>query len=378
VDPRLSQLLPARLQRLVLADVSNMVPCLVVSSNTLAHLTALLELDLIKVGVAGQGPGTLAQDLPALQQLQQLRVQEPRMAFSPGHDPLQLAPLVTFYKSSRWSKPEWINPLVHLTALDFYSPNDAPEGLATTLAALSRLQALRLDVYMDTNAVACVQQAASMSGLRRLELDLCARRNTALSAAVAGCTQVTSLTLMVAYLRDGPFQILGDNYSIDERLLVAALQQLTRLRSLKVHAPLLELAAGAWLAPLTALSSLHVGWLHKVQAPAAAPLLAELAGTAAEQPEWNGHHTIAQLLLDGVQAWPPALQQVLFTPSPAFGEPRRKPSSWVHTPPTPGAAPLTVWLEQDFGQVAGWPRPWQPCPHLPGVWELSSDGQQNV
>jgi hypothetical protein len=388
VEVRLILLLPDHLERLVLSHGSEEGAAstdfyMVVLSNTFSHLTALRELDLIRVGVGMMHPGTLAQDLPALQQL---RVQEPHRAFVSVHDPLLHGPPVTSYKTSYMNAP-WLGlgkvaALVHLTELTLSWAYEMPESMAGTIATLTGLQSLRLHTHAIPNTVACIQQAAAMPKLRHLDLYLTAHTNTALSAALAACTQLTSLSLSLSYLPSRP-PGLGSVQMPDDAPVVDAVQQLVGLRCLTVRAGVLEQGAGAWLAPLTALTRLGVIQLHRSRAESDVQSAVMAAGHFSVGPHTQQHwcRMVACRLLESVQVWPPGLQQVVLL---GWGagchgvQGAIKPSGWVHTPSDAGAAPLNVWLERESEALPAWPRPWHPCPHLPGVWELPSrEGQGN-
>jgi hypothetical protein len=68
------------------------------------------------------------------------------------------------------------------------------------------------------------------------------------------------------------------------------------------------------------------------------------------------------------------VQQVLVTfPNGDCGS-HFKPKSWQFIPTVPGGVPVSVWVgEEEDGVAPGWQRPLRPCPHLPGVWELTEE-----
>jgi hypothetical protein len=246
-------------------------------------------------------------------------------------------------------------------------------GDPCVLAAVSGLQELRLSGNWagSSLAVELVQQAAGMAQLRRLRLDGHGAAGAELSACLAQCTQLTSLVLLLR----------GDQRYADCPWSTAVCH-LTGLRHSMVPAEVLQQEAGAWLVPLGALTCLCVelqSWesLH--------PREEHMAFYADEQQQrqWmEAQYRTAQQLLQQVQVWPASLQQVVFGFSGA-GDVQVMPSRWQHTPSRSGASSqqIAVWLEEDYmcGQlVQHWARPFNPCPHLPGVWELQGQEEDRL
>jgi hypothetical protein len=376
VDERLPRLLPPTLQQLALSNGTRVHTYPLVPSRHLSHLTALQQLRLEGVEVEGQGDVQLAQHLAPLQQL---RVVDP-VHTSVTAAAVHLAPLVVEYQGRgnlREGLPPAMTRWVHLTRLVLDTHSSLPEGTAGALAALSSLKELGLSVgRMDTTVEAAVHQAAGMVQLRSLKLKGHIESPAALSAALVQCTQLTSLHLAVT----------SPDATSSEGVCYMAVpeQQLVGLRALTVPAELLEQQQGAWLAPLTALTRLGVKLpVRQRWDPPQEPLTHE----ACQEAQWQwyeaqeqGVHDAAGRLLEQVQAWPAAMQQVV------FWAPRRllvtgfQPRRWQHTPAaSPGRPGFTVWLE-DVGPYTystaapGWARPFAPCPHLPGVWQLQGEG----
>jgi hypothetical protein len=156
--------------------------------------------------------------------------------------------------------------------------------------------------------------------------------------------------------------------------LSSAVQQLTGLRSLTVPSELLQREQGAWLAPLTALTRLSVA-LRDMRA-----LLMDVFGRpegaapAESQAEPSSIRLVQQVLAD-VWVWPASLQQVVFWVAGADTNPQ--PMCWLFGPTATSSAQFTVWVEQPSGLAPGWARPFRPCPHLPGVWELQEEEQDS-
>lgn len=387
-DARLPRLLPAGLQELKLRLSYTYCKRWVVHSTSLVHLTALqrLMLDYMRLSmqeegalapltalqqltlhmVEGHGPGlaTLAQDLSSLQQL---RILEPASIADSESIVQQLESKVVEYHP--WAE-DWAaaaTRFVRLTQLAFTIASASVGGDPGVLAALSCLQELRLHCTFwgdDGLTLPLVQQAAGMSQLRSLQLDGFTARGAELSTCLAQCTQLTSLVLtmssIIGYVRSAncPWP--------------AALRHLTGLRRLEVPSEVLQQEEGTWLAPLGALTYLCIEL-----PPWCAPRDFEGTYEAELQlrRQWrDAQYPMAQQLLQQVQEWPASVQQVVLGFSDmvdGFVMPR----CWQHTLPGPEARQFAVWLEGDFvlhsfWVAQHWARPFSPCPHLAGVWEL--------
>jgi hypothetical protein len=364
VDKRLPQLLPVTLQHLTLSKGLDLGWTrlgwkVLLRPNSLTHLAALQQLTLNGVELDSKGCQAVAEHLMALQQV---RVRGSR--YGPQDDPmLLLAPKLVEY-SSRGSWAAAAAPqLVHLTRLVWRG--GAYEGAAEALAALTGLQQLMLEG--DMRGVADVlQQAAGLPQLRSLQLEsnniVSIRSHEDVSASLSRCTQLTSLILAFR-------KRYGEAY-------LPVPQQLVGLRCLTVPWELLEQEAGAWLAPLTALTRLCVVMGSGLLPPAEWPAY----GTEARQQLGQLHQAMAQQVLQQVQVWPPALQQVVVWMEWRRATEGVAPRSWQHTPAAPGSAPFSVYFEEgdSFGSrrvAEGWARPFSPCPHLPGVRELTREVQ---
>jgi hypothetical protein len=83
----------------------------------------------------------------------------------------------------------------------------------------------------------------------------------------------------------------------------------------------------------------------------------------------------AQGYLEQVQQWPASLQQVMFWVEQPLISPGFLPSCWEYEPPSLDGKQLSVWVEAQDGAATNWLRPFSPCPHLPGVWELQGRAQ---
>jgi hypothetical protein len=85
-----------------------------------------------------------------------------------------------------------------------------------------------------------------------------------------------------------------------------------------------------------------------------------------------------QLQLELLPGWPASMQQVVLTMVVPADAEEVKSHCWTFTPSSPGSRQVTVWLEphrQRRDLAKGWSRPFRPCPHLPGVWELQGEVQ---
>jgi hypothetical protein len=351
VDEQLPRLLPAGLQQLSLA-AGPYDDTIWLQFSSLVHLTAMQQLSLRKVRVEGPGPELMAQSLGALQQLRQLRLHHPYTWNLEGNVMLQLAPKVTSLGVFAWGTVvvDTLPHLVHLTQL-VLSQNiftkGLPEGTAEALAALTNLQQLHLACMPDDSLVPVLQQVAAMPALRSLQLRSFVDRPSSLGLSLAQCTQLTSLVIR---------QVTD---SAGMCACVAALQQLTRLQYISIPVELLQHQGGAVLVSLTALTRLYVY---------ASGMLIDDEGEAST---WQ--RASVQRMLQQVQAWPAGLQQVVVGFLGGSTYSCYKPECWQVTPAGSGGVQFSVWLEEETCTARGWARPWQPCPHLPGVWELQGE-----
>jgi hypothetical protein len=343
-DRQLPRLLPPGLQHLTLSSaVQGMMRMQVVlRPMALTHLVALQQLTLEGVDVDDQVCEALAEHLGALQQL---RVRRPPYA---AQEPEQLLPLlgpkIVDYTICRRQRLLAATRMVQLTRLVWYWEHQVPQGAADALAAMTGLRELGLHGCLEGHAAVEVMQVlAGMVQLRSLQLEGPVASHAEISSSLGQCTQLTGLELTVT--------CSGDD------TIVPVPQQLVALQHLTVPSLLLlEHDAVAWLAPLTALTRLCViVWVR------------------------NGGVKGAQKLLQQVQVWPASLKQVVVweAKQPIFG---KGPCSWQHTPSEAGGVHLDAWFEdadRDGGaKVArNWARPFRPCPHLPGVWELRGEVQ---
>jgi hypothetical protein len=250
---------------------------------------------------------------------------------------------------------------VHLTRLVL---TGLPSGdVPVVLTPLTALKELGLEGSLDHSLVDVLHQAAGMSQLRSLQLEGWGGYTAEETGDMAGvewqqclaqCTQLTSLGLLV----------VEEDEAAVEHLCVVALQQLTGLRCLTVLAQLLLCEQGMWLPALTQLTCLCV----------------ELTETEAEQASARNceemYPATAQWLLGQVQQWPPQLQQVVFQLEHMcmMGFHSITPMRWQFGA-APGNRQITAWLEESDQSAARWARPFCPCPHLRGVWELQGPVQ---
>jgi hypothetical protein len=349
VDERLSQLLPRSLQRFELVTTDDCHARL--QPHSLMHVTGLQQLTLDGVVLMAEGADMLVQRLGLLQRLE---LWEDESAIDEEGLMLQLAPKVTgYWKFIRGGAVEFtsfirVRPMVHLRTLMLgWEGRSLPEGIATTLAALTALQRLSLDGGGLGGALAGVlMQVGSMSALRSLRLKGYAEylrsdsSTSAFSSGLAQCVQLTALTLLVA---------VQAGFSV-KREFVPVPQQLAGLRRLVVPASEVGHEASMWLAPFTHLTCLGV------QVPGAQPT----------------DFVVLQGPVSQLQAWPAALQQVLY----AVGSTRSGLESFkpAWCPTTPGAPRdalhVSVWVEGQGWEADGRVQPLRPCPHLPNVWEV--------
>jgi hypothetical protein len=354
VDKRVPQLLPATLQHLTLSEGGDLGLKVLLLPNSLTHLTTLQQLTLDGVELDSKGCQAAAKRLRALQRV---RVKGPRWGVLQDDPMLLLAPKLVEYTARRGLTVATAPQLVHLTRLVWRRGGfgEAPQALA----ALTGLQQLMLEGNMTGGPVADVlQQAAGLPQLRSLQLNGHSDTFGEVGASLAQCTQLTSLKLWLTGR--------GQSY-------LPVPQQLVGLRCLTVPWELLEHEAGAWLAPLTALTRLCVVMWRGLLPMAGYPGTLEYA--EAQRQTGPLHQARVEEVLQQVQVWPPAMQQVVVWMDRRLATQGVAPRSWQHTPAAPGSAPFSVFFEEGdrFGssQVAeGWARPFSPCPHLPGVREL--------
>jgi hypothetical protein len=358
VDSRLVQLLPSGLRKLGLKS-GNVFSYVMLPSFFLYPATQLEQLVLEGVVVDTRGsaalgltpqagaPGVAAQALgPPWDSLQQLRLQRQHQPLAGSSIALQVAPKVTeFELEAGYGSVLAVRKLVNLRRLKLHwrEQGPVPAGTGRALAALTGLEELQLsggDMHI------AVQLAAGLPTLRRLVLSV-RPGSEDLTSSLGQCTQLTSLKLV------------GNDYD-----RTSPLEQLTGLRCLDVPALLLEQESGAWLAPLTALTQLHVSLTHAQFWVHAAIPIQEGASEADLVVAVQKH-------LSNVHAWPASLQQVEFTWYGGSGN--IQPRSWRFGPTATSSAQFNVWVEQYHGTALGWGRPLRPCPHLPGVWELQGE-----
>jgi hypothetical protein len=356
VDPRLHRLLPARLQHLTLAgryDMHN------VNASSLTHLTALHVLILSGVDVCQMQPGDLGT-------VRQVRMVAPDFMFRLYPVSL-LARKITDLEVS----PDYLDNITscpHLTRLVL--SKWVPEGTAEALAALTGLRELGLQVdTSNRHSKAAMQQTAGMTQLRSLLLEGAAPGDpTTLCSTLAQATQLTSLVLDLGNVQQ----------AADGEVWVAVLQQLTGLRRLAVAGPLVLCQGGSWVAQMVQLTRLELHVRQDALLSAALPVSVE------EEVHSPAYGVIEQNLLQQIPEWPASMQQVVvWLPDPWEPLwqriPLLKPVCCQFTAPQPAGLQFSVWLEQRNATARGWARPFRPCPHLPGVWELQGEvegGQQ--
>jgi hypothetical protein len=363
VDARLPRLLPAGLRQLTLVG-PRFADTMIVPSTSLVHLTALHQLTLERAGVRTLGAAPLPEGPPPLPQLRQLRGYHHPADADEDAFMEQLAHTVVDYTACDMQQVAAATRFGQLTRLvssiSFQRP--PPDASAEAFGAITSIQELWL---LNNSLVAdAVHQAAGLAQVRRLYLGCYNVDPVRLGPSLGQCTQVTSLVLLVKAYDGEP---LGP--------LASALQHLTGLRCLTVTAELLEQEAGAWLAPLTALTRLGVQLSEAVHAPCYdAPWQQKQQWAAA-------HRAKAQRLLEEVQVWPASCQQVVFWVC-TFGLCGVMTQHWHYTPAAADSSRIVVWLEEvDITDPRGersilphraprWCRPLKPSPHLRHVWEL--------
>jgi hypothetical protein len=395
---QLLQLLPLGLQQLTLINKGcERARSIWLQSINLEDHTALQRVALHDVAEGSSTDYTMY--LLGLQQRTQLQL---RLSVSTNDQSalLEPAPQLTDYQVPSITDMQQLQNALQLTRLVF------TRGLAgASVDALAVLTGLReLDLGLcGSNLAAAVEQAAGMPALCSLSVRGDVDDLAASSSSLARCTQLTALGLLFptgpAASEDADISDSADESEASEEadpseegepghegdvpedghagLVVSSLQELAGLRCLTVPAELLSWEAGAWLTSLTSLSRLCVGlpdfypqqpWppgrSHQRQRP---------------DSEWLGQRSEAEArsLLQQVQAWPASLQCVVFWVAPVARKWRHtlvRPRCWQHSTGGPVSRQLKVWLELPGGAAQGWSRPFWPCPHLQGVWELRAPG----
>jgi hypothetical protein len=375
LDEGLPVLLPPRLQQLELVGLRECGYSWV-QSRLLSHLTSLQQLTLQRIDIGVEhsrgGLASLAQDLASLQQL---RVWDPRQTMATNKVLQHLSLNIIDYNSRPFTiYAAAVTGLVGLTRLELQGEMPARVAALTEI----QLQELALRASDSVSLVKAARLASRVPTLRHLQLQSTALNETwaqeMLWASLEQCTQLTSLHLAISmsYTSTPPF--------------LAVPQQLAGLRCLRVPAQLLEQEAGAWLAPLTALTRLCLDlpsrmlqhWCGELpQVVFKKPLAVEYSDfnpvvvqQAAQQVQEGaqGVKAVVTEVLQQVEEWPASLQQVVVQVSSGCVGPKRM--SFQFTPEGSAGGPFAVWVEQQEGEAAGWARPLHPCPHLPGVWEL--------
>jgi hypothetical protein len=411
MDDRLEQLLPEGLQQLTLSDTYAELrrPCSVwlhPHSLRLAHHPALQRLVLHGVSLPKDGVRYFYQGHELSEEgggLEMVEGQEPevheqsplqlsvRMSHGFWEAPLaeeatfvQLGPLLTDLQASSLPRDmpmSHIAPVTRLALSDGLSHHKAAD-----LAALTGLRELELGEFSDLGDV--MEQAASMPALCSLSVEGSISNPAAASSSLGRCTQLTSLGLLVHLPGAQPdgsewsdeFEDSDDRDMQQHRDAghwALAVQQLTGLRSLTIPPELLVHEAGAWLAPLTTLTRLCV------QLPDFFPQQPYHVGrddVARPEGAWLGQRNEAEarIVLRQVQVWPASLQCVVFWVAPLEFNWRHTmicPKHWEHRVAGRAQGPLQVWLELPGSGARGWPRPFQPCLGLSGVWELQAAAQ---
>jgi hypothetical protein len=365
VDERLPRLLPAALKHLALSARRPHHDNMYLHPGSLTHLSALQQLALDGVGVDEEQ----CEALGALQQLQVYAGDD--VMLQPVHMPV--ARKVTVHTTCSLQLPVAVQ-LVQLKRLVLVTGSGLNLGTAEAVAALTGLQELSLQgCVSDGAAVEVVEAAAGMAQLRSLQLRGGMVDPDELGALLERCTQLTALDLAVCSIPD---------FNGDLALAFLAVpQQLTGLRRLTVPVELLAHEERAWLAPLTALTRLCVTMTDAVLPAEQRPFL---IGDAEQWRQWLQEALTLQAkvqeLLQQVAVWPASLQQVMFWVPNVYPrlEKRVRPSCWQYTPPAPGSTQFDVWFEVggpsgDASVASSWARPFRPCPHLPGVWELQGE-----
>jgi hypothetical protein len=362
-----SQLLPSRLQQLTVANGYEEGGEPVLCASSLVHLSALQQLTLDGVVLRLEEPDEADKALqsvlvPQQLQCQQLRVYHPCTALKDDTVLVPLASkLVDYEVCVDEQDTSALTSFVHLTRLVLHG--ELPVGTAAAVAALTGLQELGLHGDVDMSTASVVKQAAGMAQLRSLQLVGSSDSDADVACCLAQCTQLTGLVLVLEGPAEEEEPAAGGPW-------VAALQQLTGLRTLTVHEWFMRCEQSAWLAALTQLTSLCVkldgvvpagqGWWEQSR----------------EQRQLDTlqlYHAEAQQRMAQLQSWPVALQQVIFWASPDWYCSSFTPMCWQQVGPS--GRQVTVWVESQDAMAAGWARPLRPCPHLPGVWELQGPAQ---
>jgi hypothetical protein len=350
VDGRLPRLLPGRLQQLALAGHAYHVK---VPPSSLSHLKDLQHLTLHGVQVVGPGGEGLSSQLEALQEL---------CLINPPDQVLLLPPRVTVYGG--FARTTTITAMGHLTSLSWHVPElrDTDDDIIAALAGLTGLRELKLS-GLESTGIPAVQQVASMARLRSLQLEgyVKVAEEEDMLAALAQCTQLTSLVLSL--------MVLQGSYRHHDLPVPG---QLTGLRSLTACEEVLLRDGASSLVPLTQLTRLHVTQSKNTDISWDRRLAWDRASEEGRQQMEEEFVAGLQQQLQQLPGWPASLQQVLLDMPPDAPVREGKPHSWTFTPVGRGNGKVSVWLEQsrllDF--APGWVRPFRPCPHLPGVWEL--------
>jgi hypothetical protein len=334
MDPRLSQLLPHRLQQLQLEVVG--VPH-VVDPPALIGCTALQQLTLQGVQVDD------GQALAAVNSLATVRMVDVIV-----HDVelLSLSSKLVQYTTRTylyWEDPQVPGQLTALTALTIrHGISPYGQYTLTSLTALHHLELLGMKGAHDSQLPLLLRQLAGLPQLRDLCLSgKCPRQHV---SGVSALRQLTGLAIsglshadvgvaVELEQQDGPWPGL--------------LQQLPGLQRVEVDQELVTVCHQPWWTKLTALTQLVV------VAPSKVPVLQiEAALAAGTVPA-----TLQQLVVKVVL-------------SDDWEEEEEGPKWCVRGRSTLPGVTLVTWQLLDYMLTYELPAAVTPCPWLPGVWEV--------
>jgi hypothetical protein len=337
----------------------------VLQPSSLAHLSALQKLELGTGLLQGEASQAVAimHVLPALQQLDvDIDDYEPE-------DLVQLAPvLVSHTLKGMYDDEELgdLTPLTHLTclcAISFHRLGEG-EGAVRLLEGMGGLNELQLSTNWEQDVMGLLYQAAGISSLRTLAISHVAKDLGAVMERLAQCTQLTCLHTL-GLKQDPEWQHMLAGVPV-----TPVPTHLTGLRCLVMGLEAFQNQATPWLAALTRLTFLCV--VHEQEEEEEEPdggIKEGRVGLLTQPQRLEAKAREAAVL---VQAWPASLQRLVFwLPGPArHDEDVEGPTHWVLTPSPVQGVWVSVWRGMQEPWAKGWARPGQPCPHLPGVWEL--------
>jgi hypothetical protein len=369
VDQLLPQLLPPTVRKLSLSWLARDSRPDLHINQALGHMTALQQLELETFCVADDASSlVLPPDctLAVWHCSNGVRLPNPDcwVSFSQR--------LTGMFMFDIWGDWTTLGQQTGLTGLYMRTPNGtaAWRGRGDIMSSLTALVKLDLQesmmaVHKDTQEI--LQHVSGTSTLRCLKLDTTHMVDGEALAAVGALTQITSLYLhsdvpvratVFARAQAGQLPSAADLALGQQGAAVMPLQHLVGLRQLQLSSMYLRVEPTGWLSHLTQLTLLGV-------------LCDVIQDDIQDQPAAQQVDICVEAVVPLLQfSCPPSLQQVVLY---MYGVSLREllPSPLPGVPVYVRGEEVDAWLNAPEGRFApSFAASMQPCPHLPGVWEL--------